>query len=76
MFQLGEPYWPAYRSKLHDLLLPNQRANGSWYGDDNESLGLGANYTTAMAVLGLTVEYRLLPIYQRGDEPGEPGKDK
>jgi hypothetical protein len=76
MFQLGDPYWPAYRTKLHDLLLRSQRRDGSWNGDDNESLGLGPNYTTAMAVLALTVEYRLLPIYQRGDEPGEPGKDK
>jgi hypothetical protein len=70
MFQLGGAYWTPYRSRLHDLLLPTQRPNGSWAGDDNESLGLGPNYTTAMAVLALTVEYRLLPIYQRGEEPG------
>jgi hypothetical protein len=73
-FQLGDPYWPAYRAKLHGLLLPSQRADGSWNGEDNESLGLGPNYTTALATLALTVEYRLLPIYQRGDEPGEPAK--
>jgi hypothetical protein len=68
MFQLGEPYWPVYRGKLHRLLLESQRPDGSWNGEDNESLGLGPNYTTAMAVLALTVEYRLLPIYQRGEE--------
>lgn len=70
-FQLGEPYWPTYRTKLHQLLLSSQRADGSWNGEDNESLGLGPNYTTAMAVLALTVEYRLLPIYQRGEDATE-----
>jgi hypothetical protein len=70
MFQLGDTYWASYRTRLHDLLLPSQRLNGSWFADDNESLGLGPNYTTAMGVLALTVEYRLLPIYQRGEEPG------
>jgi len=28
----------------------------------------------AMAVLALTVEYRFLPIYQRGEEAEERGK--
>jgi len=27
-----------------------------------------------MAILALTVEYRFLPIYQRGDEASEEGK--
>ena len=34
----------------------------------------GVNYCTAMAVLALTVEYRFLPIYQRGEEPEEREK--
>ena len=32
---------------------------------------LGPAYCTSMAVLALTVEYRLLPIYQRFEEPLE-----
>ena len=36
---------------------------------------LGASYSTAMAILALTVEYRFLPIYQR-DEPADPAKKK
>jgi hypothetical protein len=69
-FQLGNNYWSYFRPQLHKVLLDNQRSNGSWVGND----GYGANYGTAMAVLALTVEYRYLPIYQRGEEPGEPGR--
>jgi hypothetical protein len=76
MFQLGDTYWTAYRGRLHRLLLPNQRSDGSWFGNDGEARRVGPNYTTAMAVLSLTVEYRFLPIYQRGEEPADPGKDK
>jgi hypothetical protein len=76
MFQLGGNYWTAYRVKLHELLLRAQQDNGSWYGNDGEARRVGPNYTTAMAVLALTVEYRYLPIYQRGEEPSDPGKDK
>lgn len=64
MFQLGKNYWNTFRPQLHKVLLEQQTASGSWNAGD----GLGANYGTAMAVLSLTVEYRLLPIYQR-EEP-------
>jgi hypothetical protein len=62
-FQLGGNYWDFYRSHLHKILLTNQKSNGCWDAD-----GHGPNYCTAMAVLALTVEYRYLPIYQRGDD--------
>jgi hypothetical protein len=71
-FQLGDPYWKAYRGRLHELLLRNQQDDGAWNGNDGEARRVGPNYTTAMAVLALTVEYRLLPIYQRGEEPAAP----
>ena len=76
MFQLGDPYWSSYRPNLHSLLLRGQNQNGSWYRADGdaEARMVGANYTTAMAVLALTVEYRFLPIYQRGEEPEGDGK--
>src|SRR5205823_1466422 len=67
MFQLGDDYWGAYKPRLRDLLLRKQSQNGSWGGDTND-VWLGPNYGTAMAVLSLTVEYRFLPIYQRGEE--------
>jgi len=66
MFQLGGNYWEFFRPKMHDVLLKNQnQTTGSWYGSD----GYGPSYSTAMGVLALTVEYRFLPIYQRGEEP-------
>lgn len=69
-FQLGDNYWNFYRPQLHDVLLRNQGANGSWSGGGSDS-GYGLNYCTAMGVLALTVEYRFLPIYQRVEEPAE-----
>jgi hypothetical protein len=63
-FQLGGNYWEVYRSHLHKVLLDNQQANGCWLGED----GFGPAYGTSMGVLALTVEYRFLPIYQRGDD--------
>jgi hypothetical protein len=69
-FQLGGNYWSYYRQKLHDVLLPNQSSSGGWDASD----GQGMPYSTAMAVLALTVEYRYLPIYQRAEEPAEKGK--
>jgi hypothetical protein len=66
-FQVGDSYWQAYRQRLHRVLLRHQRINGSWQGGTESQFG--PNYCTALAVLALTVEYRYLPIYQRGKEP-------
>jgi hypothetical protein len=70
-FQLGDNYWSYYRPQLHEVLLRHQSDNGCWYGDDTEGKLYGPAYCTAMAVLAVTVEYRFLPIYQRGEEPAE-----
>jgi squalene cyclase len=75
-FQLGDNFWSAFRPRLHQVLLSNQKTNGSWDGSDNDTFGegsFGPSYSTAMCVLALTVEYRFLPIYQR-EEPAD--KDK
>jgi squalene cyclase len=69
-FQVGGNYWSTYRSRLHQIMLRHQSSTGSWLG--GYEANFGQNYCTAMAVLALTVEYRFLPIYQRGEEP----KDK
>ncbi len=66
-FQLGNNYWNFYRPHLHEVLLPQQNANGAWLGQE----GLGPAYATSLAIMSLTVEYRFLPIYQRGEEPGK-----
>jgi hypothetical protein len=70
-FQLGRNYWAVFRPELHKVLLDNQSSTGVWQGNDAEGRIYGANYCTAMGVLALTVEYRYLPIYQRGEEPTE-----
>jgi hypothetical protein len=72
-FQLGGNYWAVYRPRLRDVLLDNQQANGSWAGGGYDS-SFGPAYSTAMAVLALTVEYRFLPIYQRAEEAPEKVK--
>jgi len=75
MFQLGDNYWDHFRPKLHRTLLDNQQKDsGGWFGGDGDAQAYGPNYATSMAILALTVEYRYLPIYQRGEEPGS--KDK
>jgi len=83
MFQIGERkkgennnennYWVSYRKYLHDLLLRQNppKAAGCWTGYGWDDLNVGPKYCTAMAILALTVEYRFLPIYQRGEEPAE-----
>jgi hypothetical protein len=69
-FQLGDNYWSVFRPKLHEVLLGNQTRSGYWLGGGYNAL-YGPTYCTAMAVLALTVEYRYLPIYQRGEEPAD-----
>ena len=80
MFQIGGEPWRWYRQYLHWLLLhPNANAQtpgGHWNGVSNDDNMAGVNYCTSMAVLALTVEYRFLPIYQRGEEPGEKDEKK
>ena len=63
----------SYFSKLTTILLEHQDRDGSWLsGDGNDRTG-GRDYCTATAVLALAVEYRYLPIYQRGsDHPRGP----
>jgi hypothetical protein len=70
-FQLGDNYWAHFRTHLHGVLFARQDGSGAWTADQNEGRGFGPSYCTAMAVLALTVEYRYLPIYQRGEEPAE-----
>jgi len=69
MFQLGGNYWGIYSEQLKAVLLKQQGDTGKW--DDPD--GQGFHYATAMAILALTVEYRLLPIYQ-ADETSQKRK--
>lgn len=61
MYTAGSPYWEPYFEELRSVLLPMQRADGSW---PNE-IGPGPAFGTAMAALILEIPYRFLPIFQR-----------
>lgn len=65
MFQLGETHWEKFAPLLYDVLLKRQQTDGSWPAAGSHEAGAGTCYSTAMAVLALSVSYRQLPIYQR-----------
>jgi hypothetical protein len=70
-FQLGGNYWTVFRPRLHEVLLAMQNRVGFWEGESADAGQGGRAYCTAMAILALTVEYRFLPIYQRGSDVSE-----
>jgi hypothetical protein len=70
MLQQGGEDWAAYSSALQRNLLDNQAGEGYWYfPPDNRPIesegGVGYPYSTAMAVLMLSLEKQYLPMYQR-----------
>jgi hypothetical protein len=65
MFKMGGDYADQTHRHLVNLLLPAQEADGSWSSRHGTERGVGRIYSTTLAVLALTVEYRYLPIYQR-----------
>ena len=65
MFQMGDKYWEYYRPRLEALLLGLQREDSSWPAPQGSEARAGQTYSTAMAVLALSVKYHYLPIYQR-----------
>jgi hypothetical protein len=62
MFQKGGEHWQFWRNLLMQAVVPIQVADGSW--PKRGSAG-GETYATAMTILALEVEWKLLPIYQR-----------
>jgi len=64
-YHLGGEYWRNLYPRIVNVLLANQRADGSWPPEIGIASGYGSSYTTALAVLALTPPYQLLPIYQR-----------
>lgn len=67
MYQMGDDAWRKFHPVLDDLLLKQQKPDGSWPeppGNNEWDTG-GSVYSTAMALLTLAVHYHLLPIYQR-----------
>ncbi len=68
LFQLGGELWNDYFDRLVEVLLAHQASDGHWpFPPDNLAEGrrAGTVYSTAMAVLMLSLEKQHLPIYQR-----------
>jgi hypothetical protein len=68
-FQLGDEYWEKFATRMYTILLSPEQgaqlADGSFRPGTDGAEGNNRCYSTAMAVLALSVPYRQLPIYQR-----------
>ncbi len=65
MYQRGGTFAQHARSRVEDILLRHQSDAGFWAASSGQERGAGRVYSTAMAVLSLSVKYHYLPIYQR-----------
>ncbi|MDA7893904.1 terpene cyclase/mutase family protein [Rhodopirellula sp.] len=65
MHQAGGKYAKEADDIVANLLLESQRSDGAWLARGGEERNVGAVYSTALAVLSLSVRYHYLPIYQR-----------
>ncbi|MEM0925798.1 MAG: hypothetical protein AAGJ83_07155 [Planctomycetota bacterium] len=65
MHQFGGKHAEESRRIVAATLLPNQRGDGSWMAPGGEERNVGLVYSTALAVLSLSVRFHYLPIYQR-----------
>ncbi len=63
MYQRGGEAAKESATRLNEVLLPLQEANGCW--KIVSDLERNKVYCTAMALLSLSVKYHFLPIYQR-----------
>jgi hypothetical protein len=61
-YQAGGTTWAAVSKVTMPRLVESQAKDGGWPGIGQEP---GEVYATSMAVLTLSVPYRLLPVYQR-----------
>ncbi|HWE03829.1 MAG TPA: prenyltransferase/squalene oxidase repeat-containing protein [Tepidisphaeraceae bacterium] len=64
-YQSGGAAWTAISKEVLDKLVKSQQSDGGWPDAPAESSGAGATYTTSMALMALSIPYRLLPVYQR-----------
>ena len=64
MQKRGGDYGAIARQITEKLLLSQQDRDGSWQGRDGQERGAGKVYSTALAILSLSVKYHFLPIYQ------------
>jgi hypothetical protein len=62
MYQQGGSVADEARQLVENLLLAEQKENGQWQGQGTEASPI---YSTAMAILSLSVRHHFMPIYQR-----------
>ncbi|WP_437202136.1 prenyltransferase/squalene oxidase repeat-containing protein [Planctomicrobium sp. SH664] len=65
LFKMGGDFAERSRRELAQALLPIQKEDGGWTPEHGNERIAGRAYATSLAVLGLAVDYRYLPIYQR-----------
>lgn len=68
MFQIGGDDWQAFRGRIGTELVAHQEGDGKWpfpAGNRRQSVAAGSAYSTAMAVLILSLDKQYLPMYQR-----------
>ena len=65
MHQAGGKYAKRADDLVPKLLLESQRSDGAWLARGGEERNVGTVYSTALAILCLSVRYHYLPIYQR-----------
>jgi len=65
MFQLGDEHWQRWAERMYEVMLKAQQKSGNWPRAHENVGNCGEYYSTAMAVLAMSVSYRQLPIYQR-----------
>ena len=65
MHQAGGKYAERADDLVPKLLLESQRSDGAWLARGGEERNVGTVYSTALAILCLSVRYHYLPIYQR-----------
>lgn len=65
-YQLGGRYWEEFFPPMVEVILQNQRSDGSWDPESHTSdRKFGNAYTTALMILSLGAPNQLLPVLQR-----------
>jgi hypothetical protein len=65
MHQRGGDAAKVAQEQVRSFLLEGQQKNGSWTSSAGEEQSIGEVYSTAMAILSLSVNHHFLPIYQK-----------
>ena len=65
MYQQGGDFAKDGRAFVENTLLEKQKPDGSWQSDDGQERDAGITYSTAMALLSLSVKYHFLPLFER-----------